>query len=45
MGQKPTEEEIFKMINEVDHSNRGVIGIRHTACHISHHIFKNSEIF
>jgi len=25
MGQKPTEEEIFKMINEIDNSNKGVI--------------------
>ena len=27
MGQKPTEEEIFKMINEIDSANKGVIGI------------------
>ena len=27
MGQKPTEEEIFKMINEIDSQNKGVIGI------------------
>ena len=26
MGQKPTEEEIFKMINEIDSQNKGVIG-------------------
>eukprot|EP01017_Pseudomicrothorax_dubius_P035632 TRINITY_DN5024_c0_g1_i5.p1 TRINITY_DN5024_c0_g1~~TRINITY_DN5024_c0_g1_i5.p1 ORF type:complete len:139 (+),score=45.49 TRINITY_DN5024_c0_g1_i5:63-479(+) len=25
MGQKPTEEDVLKMINEVDQSNRGVI--------------------
>jgi len=26
MGQKPTEEELIKMINEVDSSGRGAIG-------------------
>lgn len=27
MGQKPTEEELIKMINDVDSSGRGAIGI------------------
>jgi Ca2+-binding EF-hand superfamily protein len=26
MGQKPTEEELIKMINDVDSSGRGAIG-------------------
>ena len=28
MGQKPSDEEIFKMINEVDQSNKGEIRTR-----------------
>ena len=27
LGQHPTEEEILKMINEVDQNNKGCLGI------------------
>ena len=35
MGQKPTEEELFQMISEVDDNMSGSIGTQHAPVYLS----------